>query len=203
MTVEPATTMTATTTASRVLPVSSWVHRFGAIIPSAQVLDLACGDGRHSTFLAAAGKNMLAVDRNPDVLADIAKQGIATQRIDLEAGDDFALAELFQPARFSGVVVTNYLHRPLVSLLLSSVADQGILLYETFAEGNQQFGRPSSPDFLLATGELLQWLAADNMNIWHVLAYEEGYVMRPKPAMIQRILAVKGTACSLQGLQID
>ncbi|WP_240162351.1 bifunctional 2-polyprenyl-6-hydroxyphenol methylase/3-demethylubiquinol 3-O-methyltransferase UbiG [Glaciimonas sp. PAMC28666] len=197
------TTITTTTTTTMVMPVSSWVRRFGAVIPAAQVLDLACGDGRHSKYLTAAGKNMLAVDRNPGVLAEISAKGITTQLIDLEAGDDLALAELFQPARFSGVVVTNYLHRPLVSLLLNSIADQGVLLYETFADGNQQFGRPSNPEFLLMTGELLQWLAADTMNSWHVLAYEEGYVTRPKPAMIQRILAVKGTGRSLGGLQLD
>ena len=202
MIAKPATTMTTTTT-TMVLPVSTWVRRFGAAVPPRQVIDLACGDGRHSTFLAGLGKNVLAVDRNPGVLAEIAAKGIATQLIDLEAGEDLALATLFQPARFSGAVVTNYLHRPLVPLLLNSIADQGVLLYETFAEGNQQFGRPSNPDFLLTTGELLQWIAADTKSRWHVLAFEEGFVVRPKPAIIQRILAIKGTAFSLDGLQLD
>lgn len=194
---------TSPTTATELLPVAAWVRRFGASIPAAQVLDLACGDGRHSTFLNALGKNVLAVDRNPDVLVAIAAKGITTQQIDLEAGDNVALASLFRPARFSGMVVTNYLHRPLVSLMLDSIADQGVLLYETFAEGNQQFGRPSNPDFLLEPKELLKWLASDPRNSWHVLAFEEGFVERPKPAMIQRIFAIKGTAGSLAGLQLD
>ena len=189
-----------TTTA---LPVSSWVRRFASAIPAGQVLDLACGEGRHSLFLATSGKNMLAVDRNPDVLASIAATEIATCQIDLEAGDDRALADLFQPARFSGVVVTNYLHRPLVALMLDSIANEGILLYETFAEGNQQFGKPSNPDFLLKHGELLRWLAADSESVWHVVAFEEGFVERPKPAMIQRIFAIKGTASSVSGLPLD
>ncbi|MGZ9713780.1 class I SAM-dependent methyltransferase [Glaciimonas sp. GNP009] len=189
-----------TTTA---LPVSSWVSRFASAIPAGQVLDLACGEGRHSLFLATSGKDMLAVDRNPNLLAGIAATQIATYQIDLETGDDDALAELFQPARFSGVVVTNYLYRPLVALMLDSIANQGILLYETFAEGNQQFGRPSNPDFLLEHGELLRWLEADSENVWHVVAFEEGFVERPKPAMIQRIFAIKGTASSVSGLRLD
>lgn len=188
---------------STALPVSSWVRRFAPCIPVGQVLDLACGEGRHSTFLAALGKNVLAVDRNPDVLVGIAATEIATCQIDLEAGDGVALAELFQPARFSGVVVTNYLHRPLVSLMLNSIVNHGVLLYETFAEGNQQFGRPSNPDFLLEHGELLRWLAAESESTWHVVAFEEGFVEQPKPAMIQRIFAIKGTASSASGLQLD
>ncbi|PUA19046.1 SAM-dependent methyltransferase [Glaciimonas sp. PCH181] len=185
------------------LPVSSWVKRFIGTIPAGKVLDLACGEGRHSAMLAAAGKDVLAVDRNPDVLIKIAEKGIETLQIDLESNNDLALAELFQPQRFAGIVVTNYLHRPLVPLLLNSIADQGVLLYETFVEGNQQFGRPSNPDFLLASGELLRWLAADSEYVWHVVAFEEGYVEHPKPAMVQRLCAVKGTAGSLAGLQLD
>lgn len=185
------------------LPVSSWVKRFVGTIPPGKVLDLACGEGRHSFFLAAAGKDVLAVDRNHDVLIKIADKGIATLQIDLESNDDSALAVLFQPRHFAGIVVTNYLHRPLVPMLLRSIAEQGVLLYETFAEGNQQFGRPSNPDFLLASAELLRWLAVDSHQNWHIVAFEEGYVEHPKPAMVQRLCAVKGTAGSLAGLQLD
>lgn len=184
-------------------PVSGWISRFAGLIPAGQVLDLACGGGRHSVLLAALGKDVLAADRNPEVLAGIAARGISTCQIDLEAGDEVALAGLFQPQRFAGVVVTNYLHRPLVPRMLSSIADQGVLLYETFSAGNQQFGKPSNPDFLLAPGELLRWLAADVENAWRVLAFEDGYVGRPKPAMVQRLCAVKGTASSPAGLQLD
>lgn len=184
-------------------PVSGWISRFAGLIPAGQVLDLACGGGRHSVLLAALGKDVLAADRNPEVLAGIAARGISTCQIDLEAGDEVTLAGLFQPQRFAGMVVTNYLHRPLVPRMLSSIADQGVLLYETFSAGNQQFGKPSNPDFLLAPGELVRWLAADVENAWRVLAFEDGYVERPKPAMVQRLCAVKGTASSPAGLQLD
>ena len=184
-------------------PVSSWINRFAGLIPAGQVLDLACGGGRHSALLAALGKEVLAADRNPEMLAGIAATGIATCQIDLEAGDEAALADLFQPQRFAGIVVTNYLHRPLVKRMLDSVADRGVLLYETFSEGNQQFGKPSNPDFLLAPGELLRWLAADVENAWRVVAFEDGYVGRPKPAMVQRLCAVKGSTGSPAGLQLD
>jgi len=185
------------------MPVSGWINRFARLIPAGKVLDLACGGGRHSALLAALGKDVLAVDRNPDVLVGIAASGISTCQIDVEAGDEGMLAQLFQPERFAGVVVTNYLHRPLVPRMLSSIADQGLLLYETFAAGNQQFGKPSNPDFLLSQGELLRWLAADVESTWHVLAFEDGYVGLPKPAMVQRLCAIKGTAGLPAGLRLD
>jgi hypothetical protein len=100
------------------------------------------------------------------------------------------------------VVVTNYLHRPLFPLILASVARQGVLLYETFAAGNEQFGKPSSPDFLLQPGELLALLAADAASSWRVLAFEDGYLAGPKPAMVQRICAVKQAGASVSALRI-
>jgi SAM-dependent methyltransferase len=174
-------------------PVSPWVSRFGGLIPAAAgpVLDLACGNGRHAIWLAQRGLEVLAVDRNPELLAEVAASGIATLQIDLETGPSEPLSALFQPQRFGAVVATNYLHRPLFPLILSSVAPHGILLYETFAAGNEQFGKPSSPDFLLQPGELLALLAADSASRWHVLAFEDGFVEGPKPAVVQRICAVK------------
>ncbi|WP_425514448.1 class I SAM-dependent methyltransferase [Collimonas antrihumi] len=178
--------------------VSPWVSRFGGLIPAGTVLDLACGNGRHALWLAQRGLQVLAVDRNPELLAEIDAAGIsdiATRQIELEAGPSDALAALFQSRRFSAVVVTNYLHRPLFPAILESVAEQGVLLYETFAAGNAQFGKPSNPDFLLQPGELLDLLAADTANTgsnWRVVAFEDGYVEGPKPAMVQRICAIKG-----------
>lgn len=140
---------------------------------------------------------MLAVDRNPALLAEIDAAGmidIATHQIELEAGASDALAALFQASRFSAVVVTNYLHRPLFPAILESVAERGVLLYETFAAGNEQFGKPSHPDFLLQPGELLALLAANaaaTASNWRVVAFEDGYVEGPKPAMVQRICAIK------------
>ncbi|WP_447123247.1 class I SAM-dependent methyltransferase [Glaciimonas sp. GG7] len=184
-------------------PASNWVSRFLPVIPEGQVLDLACGDGRHSALLASAGKQVLAVDRNADALSGIAAKGIATLQIDLEVGNKAALAELFPPQRFAGIVVTNYLHRPLVPWILNSIAGQGVLLYETFSAGNQQFGKPTNPHFLLMQGELLQWLATDRQNTWHVLAFEDGYVELPKPAMVQRLCAIKGNTPSSAHLRLD
>ncbi|GAC1323377.1 MAG: class I SAM-dependent methyltransferase [Collimonas sp.] len=174
--------------------ISPWISRFGGLIPAGTVLDLACGNGRHALWLAQRGLQVLAVDRNPELLAEIDAAGIsdiATRQIELEAGPSDALAALFQARRFSAVVVTNYLHRPLFPALLDSVAQQGVLLYETFAAGNEQFGKPSNPDFLLQPGELLALLAADTAANWRVVAFEDGYVAGPKPAMVQRICAIK------------
>jgi SAM-dependent methyltransferase len=181
--------------------VSPWVSRFGGLIPAGTVLDLACGNGRHAVWLAQQGLEVLAVDRNPELLAEIQAAGVTTRQIDLEDGPADALADLFQASRFSAVVVTNYLHRPLFPLILESVAKHGVLLYETFAAGNEQFGKPSNPDFLLQPGELLALLAADTASCWRVLAFEDGFIEGPKPAMVQRICAIKqagGTASSLR-----
>ncbi|SFH94489.1 Methyltransferase domain-containing protein [Collimonas sp. OK307] len=174
--------------------ISPWVGRFGGLIPDGTVLDLACGNGRHALWLAHRGLQVLAVDRNPGLLAEIDAAGmtdIATQQIELEAGPSDALAALFQSHRFSAVVVTNYLHRPLFPAILDSVAKQGVLLYETFAVGNEQFGKPSNPDFLLQPGELSALLAADTAGNWRVVAFEDGFVDGSKPAMVQRICAIK------------
>lgn len=88
---------------------------------------------------------------------------------------------------FAAVIVTNYLHRPLFPLLLDTLAPGGVLIYETFAAGNEQYGRPSNPDFLLKPGELLQ-VAHGRLR---VMAHEELLVTDPRPAMIQRICAVR------------
>ena len=167
---------------------SAWVRRFAPLIPHGQVLDLACGSGRHARLLASLGLPVLAVDRDAAVLASWSALGVDTRVLDLEQhGAELQPDWPLQPARFSGVVVTNYLYRPLLPSLLSSVASDGVLIYETFAVGNGQFGKPSNPDFLLAPGELLQHVLATAG--WHVIAFEDGYTQSPKPAMVQRICA--------------
>jgi SAM-dependent methyltransferase len=160
---------------------SPWVRRFAALVPAGEVLDLASGYGRHARLFAALNHAVLAVDRDADALASLADAGITTQQADLEGGNPWP----FAPARFTGIVVTNYLHRPLFPQLLASLAPGGILLMETFAQGNGQFGKPSNPDFLLAPGELL----AATQGL-HVLAYEDGYVDSPRKAFVQRICAI-------------
>jgi len=167
---------------------SAWVTRFTHLIPSGEVLDLASGAGRHSRWLAKQGHPVLAVDRNHDALALAAGEGIQTQQVDLETGNpeqDWP----FAVERFAGVVVVNYLHRPLWTKIISSLESNGILIYETFALGNEQFGKPSNPVFLLKHGELLEIACGHGLQ---VIAYEDGYIDTPKPAMVQRICAIKG-----------
>lgn len=164
---------------------SPWVERFLKTIPAGgEVLDLACGSGRHARLLAAAGYPVLAVDRDTEALAGLAGiPGIATLMADLE-GDEWPLAG----RRFSGIVVTNYLWRPRLGDLLAMLAPGGVLIYETFMLGNERYGRPSNPDFLLRPQELLELARRAGL---HVLAYEEGYTEFPKPAMRQALCAVQ------------
>ncbi|HEY8605514.1 MAG TPA: class I SAM-dependent methyltransferase [Noviherbaspirillum sp.] len=162
---------------------SAWVRRFAGLVPAGEVLDLACGGGRHARLFAAAGHPVLAVDRDPVALARAAGPGITTIQADLEeAGATWP----FAIGRFAGIVVTNYLHRPLFPQLFRSLAPAGILIYETFAAGNEQFGKPSRPDFLLRRGELLDAAASAGLT---VIAYEDGCVDHPRPAVVQRICA--------------
>jgi SAM-dependent methyltransferase len=159
---------------------SPWIVQWaGLISPRAAVLDVAAGKGRHSRYLAARGHAVTALDRDIGALAD--DPTIESIRADLEDGSPWPL-----PGRaFGAVVVTNYLHRPLFPALLASVAPGGVLLYETFMEGNEQFGRPSQPEFLLKDGELLELVRGK----FSVVAYEARLVSEPRMAMVQRIAA--------------
>jgi SAM-dependent methyltransferase len=165
--------------------VSPWVRRYAPLIPGGEVLDLACGSGRHSRHLAALGHAVVAVDRDNEALAAAAGPEITTTEIDLEQE---GAAWPFGPERFAGIVVTNYLHRPLIADMLGSLAPNGVLLYETFADGNAQFGKPSNPAFLLQPGELLEWARTHGLR---VVAFEDGVTDTPKAAMVQRLCAVK------------
>jgi len=145
------------------------------------VLDLACGAGRHVRLLAARGLRVCAVDRDPNALEALrALTGVTVLLADLE-GAPWPLRN----RKFDGVVVTNYLHRPLMSCILDALAPAGVLIYETFATGNERFGKPSNPDFLLRPGELLEFVR-DRLR---VIAYEDLETTQPRPARIQRICA--------------
>lgn len=163
---------------------SAWVARWAPQMPSGEVLDLACGGGRHARLLAALGHPVLAVDRDEQALAQAAGPGITTLHHDLEAEGS---AWPFAPGRFTGIVVTNYLYRPLFEHLANALAPGGILVYETFALGNERFGKPSNPAFLLAPGELLDIAARHRLP---VVAYEDGIVDTPRPARVQRLCAL-------------
>ena len=168
--------------------VSSWVaHYAGLIKPGAKILDLACGGGRHARYFAKQGCTVLAVDRDPDSLAKIDHPLIKTAQLDLE-GDHWPLPKS-QFGCWDAIVVTNYLYRPYLDLLPTLLEEGGVLLYETFAIGNAEFGKPSNPDFLLRHGELLELAQKHQL---YVLAYRDGFVGSPKPAMVQSLCASRG-----------
>ena len=163
---------------------SDWVARVAPrVAAGARELDLACGYGRHARYFAARGNHVVAVDRDAAALATLAgDERIVTHAVDLEAGRWPLPGE-----RFDAIVVTNYLHRPLFPFLLAALADDGVLIYETFAHGNEAYGRPANPDFLLQRDELLQ-LAAGGLT---VVAFEQGFLGAPEPgAVVQRLAAV-------------
>ena len=162
---------------------SQWLLRFAHLIPGqGRVLDLACGYGRNSLWLAGQGFKVVALDRDAEALRGLAGiQGIEAMSYDVEAG-----AWPFTAASFEAVVVTHYLHRPLLGHLFEALRPGGVLLYETFAVGNEQFGRPSNPNFLLKQSELLAVLPSK----MEVVAFEQGIVYRPKPAVLQRLCAI-------------
>ncbi len=164
---------------------SPWVQRFTAYLPAgSRVLDLASGGGRHSRWLLAQGMQVTALDRDVAALRDI-EDRIEVVESDLEDGRPFALAG----RHFAGVIVTNYLYRPLLPAIVEALDPQGVLLYETFSVDNARFGRPSNPEFLLRPGELLE-LARGRLR---VLAYEDLIVDTPKAAAVQRICAIRDT----------
>lgn len=167
-------------------PPSPWILRFLPLIrQGGRVLDLAAGGGRHTRLLRGAGRNVVAVDRDTAILArDFAGDaGVEILTLDLEDGGPWRLGR-----GFDGIVVTNYFHRPLFPALIDALAPGGAVLYETFMVGNERFGKPSNPDFLLKPGELLSAFGA----ALTVIAFEQGIVDQPRPAALQRIAAVKG-----------
>ncbi|MCB1916237.1 MAG: methyltransferase domain-containing protein [Rhodocyclaceae bacterium] len=166
---------------------SPWVARFAPLIADGgTVLDFACGGGRHARWLAARGHPVEAADRDADALAGL--QGVAgvhTVHADLEDG-----RWPFGNRRFAAVVMTNYLFRPRFGAMLDLVEAGGLLIAETFMVGNERFGKPSNPDFLLQPGELL----ARTADAFTVVAFEQGETAQPRPAVVQRICAVRSAS---------
>lgn len=162
---------------------SPWVMRFARLIRAGgTVLDLAAGHGRHARALAEAGLAVEAVDRDAAALEALRRiAGVRVRAADLETG-----SWPFAGARFDAIVVTNYLWRPLLPDLATSLAPDGVLIYETFGVGNEKFGKPSNPEFLLRNGELLDF-ARDSALA--VVAFESGLVARSGPAVVERICA--------------
>ncbi len=169
-------------------PPSTWVRRFLPLIgPGGLVLDLAAGSGRHSRLLRDTGFAVRVVDRDVSALLPLAGPHCEVRQIDLESSAAWPLGN-----GYDGIVVTNYLHRPLLPAIGRALAPGGILIYETFALGNERFGRPQNPVFLLRPSELL-----DAFAMLTVIAFEQGEVTSPRPAVIQRIAAIAGPLCRL------
>ena len=168
---------------------SDWVCRWTHLIPDQRpggprALDLACGHGRHSRWLVRQGCHVTAVDRDANALATLADLAprVRTVAADVENGPWPLSGQAFD-----AVIVTNYLWRPLWPQILASLAPGGVLIYETFADGNATVGKPSRPDFLLQPGELLRLCAG-----LRTVAYEDGFLTAPE-RFVQRTVAVRET----------
>jgi len=180
---QPADTVPSIRPAGPPAP-SAWVARWLPSVRSAgSVLDFASGTGRHALLAQAAGLRVLAVDRDAAALDAIERKGIAVRQEDLERG-----RWSFADDRFDCIVCTNYLFRPRLDLMATLLEPGGLMIYETFAAGNARYGRPSNPDFLLAPGELARVASRAGL---HLLAFEDGFVPAPRPARLQRMVAVR------------
>lgn len=161
---------------------SEWVRRWSHLVPvHGTVLDVACGQGRHMRWFSSRGHGAVGIDRDPQALEAAGRFGEVIAA-DIENAA-WPLLKGGVPQRFAALVVTHYLWRRLWPTLLLSLEPGGILLYETFAAGNAEFGKPSRADFLLQPGELLQ-VCSD----LHIVAYENGFLNHP-PRLMQRIAA--------------
>lgn len=166
-------------------PASAWVQRWSHLVADrGVVLDVACGQGRHARWFHERNHPVVLVDRAREAIESIAIPASACEAVvaDIENGP-----WPFAGRQFDAVVVTNYLWRPLMATLLDSLAPGGVLIYETFTQGNETVGKPSRPDFLLRTGELL-----DICRNLRVVAFEDGYLDAPA-RFVQRIAAVRET----------
>jgi SAM-dependent methyltransferase len=174
----------------RITRPSPWVARFAGLIPAGgRVLDVAAGNGRHARHLLGLGHPVTAVDRDADALGRLAKDDNAEVIVaDLETGGPvFGAGGALSGRTFAGIVVVNYLYRPLLMPLVQALEPEGVLIYETFARGNEKFTKPRNPDHLLMSGELLE-LAAGRLQ---VVAYEHGVIETAEiPGVKQRLVAV-------------
>lgn len=171
---------------------SAWVKRWSHLVPAqGAVLDIACGHGRHMKWFSARGHPVMGIDRSAEAIAAVSHLGEALQA-DIE-NSPWPLAAGTEVRRFDGVIVTNYLWRPLFPVIAQSVAAGGVLIYETFAAGNETVGKPSRPDFLLQPAELLHAFAE-----LRVIAYEDGFLEHPQ-RFVQRIAAVRADTAGEPG----
>jgi SAM-dependent methyltransferase len=169
---------------------SNWIQRWTHLLPrGAEVLDIACGHGRHMKWFAEKGCVATGVDRSTEAVNAANKFGTAVLA-DIE-NDPWPLHRDGQAHQFDAIVVTNYLWRPLFPTIVQSLAPGGVLIYETFSQGNETVGKPARADFLLRSSELL--LAFSDLR---VIAFEDGFLENP-PRFVQRIVAVRSDAGSV------
>ncbi|MEK9720169.1 MAG: class I SAM-dependent methyltransferase [Quisquiliibacterium sp.] len=165
---------------------SPWVRRWSELITvDARVLDFACGTGRNLPPLLERGARVIAADRDDQALALVKQHH---PRVACVCSDLENHPWPFAPGSFDALVCCNFLHRPRLDLLIGLLAPAGVLIYETFAIGNERYGKPSNPAFLLAEGELQRVASRNRLQ---TLAYEHGLSGGPRPAMVQRICAVR------------
>lgn len=166
---------------------SPWLVRWAHLIPiGALVLDLACGHGRHARWLAARDCRVTALDRDAAALASLAGlERISPRQVDLE-GDAWPLED----DAYDSIIVTNYLYRPRLAALAHALRGDGVLIYETFMVGNEQYGRPRNPQFLLREDELLEVFGRSLATI----AFEQGTVDRPDRAVVQRYVGIRSAS---------
>lgn len=163
---------------------SPWITEHATLISAGgRVLDLACGSGRHSIWLAQQGYQVDAIDRDASALAGMSHiNNIHVHIADLEADEVYTFNH-----HYDGIIVSRYLYRPLLNTLALILNPKGVLIYETFMLGNERYGKPSSPNFLLQPDELLDAYSP----VLRIVAFEQGEVMQPRPAVMQRICAIK------------
>ncbi len=170
---------------------SPWVQRWSHLIrPQGRVLDVACGNGRNMRYLSELRFEVTGIDRSEQALHNAGHYG-DTVLADIENAP-WPLQDEFNIRTFDAVIVTNYLWRALFPVIESSLSAGGVLIYETFAQGNETVGKPSRPDFLLRPGELL-----NAFKSLHVVAYEEGFLASPD-RFVQRVAAVRSAPVAAQ-----
>ena len=173
-------------------PPSDWVRRWSHLVaPGGVVLDVACGHGRHARWFHALNHPVVLVDRSQSAIESVVNT-IPAELCEAVVADIENGPWPFSGRQFDAVIVTNYLWRPLLPTLLDSLAPGGVLIYETFTHGNETVGKPSRPDFLLRSGELLSVCRA-----LRIVAFEDGFDSGPSgltPRFIQRIAAVREAA---------
>ena len=164
---------------------SNWVEKYLEIIPKGgTVLDLACGSGRHTRLLLNTGRSVTALDRDVSKLEDLSNNNhLKIFKFDLEGNVPWP----FNAESFDGIIVVNYLYRPLFPMIIDALAVNGVLIYQTFAIGNEKYGRPNNPDYLLKNNELLNEFGEQ----LQVVKFDHGYIRRPSPAIMQSICCIK------------